>query len=149
MLTDTRREKLFHVMMSLGRVYHKPEHRQTFEGILYRLRIGISWRDLPKEFTHWSTVFRRFNLWSKKGVLTHLFKALANLADMEWVFIDGSIVAGAATLSNESIGKSRGGNSTKIHLAVDSGVLPIYFELSEGQKHDITYDPNLDNLRSV
>lgn len=48
----------------------------------------------------------------------------------------------AATLSNESISKCRGGNLTKIHLAVDSGGLPIYFELSEGQKHYITDTPN-------
>ena len=64
MLTDARWEKLFHLMKSTGRVYDKPEHRQTFEGILYRLRTGIPWRDLPKEFGHWSTVFRRFHLWS-------------------------------------------------------------------------------------
>ena len=58
--------------------------------------------------------------------------------------------ADAATLSNESIGKSRGGNSTKIHLAVDSGGLPIYFELSEGQKHDITQTPSLiEHLKQV
>ncbi|MEZ8187400.1 transposase, partial [Shewanella sp. 5S214] len=69
MLTDARWEKLFHLMKSTGRVYDKPEHRQTFEGILYRLRTGIPWRDLPKEFGHWSTVFRRFHLWSKKGIL--------------------------------------------------------------------------------
>lgn len=48
--------------------------------------------------------------------------------------MDGSIVrahqhsAGAAADTNEVIGKSRGGNSTKIHLTVDSGGLPIYFE---------------------
>ena len=49
------------------------------------------------------------------------------MADFEWVFIDGSIVrahqnsTGAATESSEQIGKSRGGNSTKIHLAVVCG----------------------------
>ncbi len=53
-------------------------------------------------------------------------------------------------LSNESIGKSRGGNPTQIHLAVDSGGLPIYFELSEGQKHDITHAPSLiEHLKQV
>ena len=62
MLTDTHWEKLFHLMKSTGRVYDKPIHRQTLECILYRLRTGIPWRDLPKEFGHWSTVFRRFNL---------------------------------------------------------------------------------------
>gem|GEM_PF-5974450 len=39
----------------------------------------------------------------------------------------------------------RGGNSTKIHLAVDSGGLPICFELSEGQKHNITHAESLVN----
>ncbi len=41
--------------------------------------------------------------------------------------------------SDESIGKSRGGNSTKIHLAVDSYGLPVHFELSGGQVHNIAY----------
>ncbi len=50
----------------------------------------------------------------------------------EWLFIDGSIVrahqhsAGAASKENESRGKSRGGRSTKIHLAVDSDGLPVH-----------------------
>ena len=65
------------------------------------------------------------------------------------MFIDGSIIrahqhsTGAATTDSECIGKSRGGNSTKIHLAVDSNGLPIYFELSEGQRNDITHAQSL------
>ena len=50
---------------------------------------------------------------------------------------------GAATESSEQIGKSCGGNSTKIHLAVDSGGLPICFDLSEGQRHDILHAKSL------
>lgn len=82
MLTDDRWEELFHLMKSTGRVYEKPEHKPAFEGILYRLRTGIPWRYLPKEFEYWNMVFRRCHIWSKKGVLTHLFKALVNLADI-------------------------------------------------------------------
>ena len=40
MLTNAHWETLFHLMKSTGRVYDKPEHRQTFEGILYRLLAG-------------------------------------------------------------------------------------------------------------
>ncbi|MEI8631718.1 IS5 family transposase [Vibrio sp. PP-XX7] len=156
MLTDKRWEKLLLIMKSTGRIYDKPEHRNTVEGILYRLRTGIPWRDLPTDFGNWSTVFRRFNLWSKKGLLLFLFNELAKHADFEWVFIDGSIVrahqhsSGAVTSDSECIGKSRGGNSTKIHLAVDSGGLPIYFELSEGQRNDITHAESLvENLSDV
>ncbi|CDM90906.1 transposase (fragment) [Xenorhabdus bovienii] len=66
-------------------------------------------------------------------------------SDTEWLFIDGSIVrahqhnAGAASKESESIGKSRGGRSTKIHLAVDSYGLPVHFEFSGGQTHDIVH----------
>ncbi len=65
MLTDIRWELLLQVMKSTGRIYDKTE---------YRMRTGIPWRDLPSEFGEWSTVYRRFNLWSKKGVLDKLIK---------------------------------------------------------------------------
>ncbi len=65
------------------------------------------------------------------------------------MFIDGTIVrahqhsAGAASDNDEAIGKSRGGRSTKIHLAVDSGGLPVHFELSGGQVHDSVHAESL------
>jgi transposase len=143
MLSDAYWERLSELMRQTGRVYHKPEHRMTVEGILYRMRTGCPWRDLPAEFGNWSAVFRRFNLWSRKGVLNLLFNELSRDTDTEWLFIDGSIVrahqhsTGAATLGAEAIGKSRGGHSSKINLAVDSYGLPVHFELSGGQVHDV------------
>ena len=155
-LTEKRWLLLLQLMTSTGRVYNKPEHRMTFEGILYRMRTGIPWRDLPVEFGCWNSVYRRFNLWSQKGILNLLFNELSKDADLDWVFVDGSIVqahqhsTGAATSDTECIGKSRGGNTTKIHLVVDSGGLPVYFELSEGQRHDITHAESLvDHLKEV
>ena len=58
------------------------------------------------------------------------------------MFIDGSIVkahqhsSGARSKEDESIGKSRGGLSTKIHLAVDSSGYPVHFEITAGQRND-------------
>ncbi len=132
-----------------GFIYQKAEHRLTLEGILYRMRTGTPWRDLPSEFGKWNSVFQRFNVGSKKGGLQLIFKGLSGIADTEWLFIDGSIVrahphsAGAASGEDESIGKSRGGRSTKIHLAVDSNGLPVHFELSDGQVHDIVHAESL------
>ncbi len=113
------------------------------------MRTGIQWRDLPERFGRWNSVFRRFNLWSKKGVLQKLFQSISSDNDPEWLFIDGSIVkahqdsSGAASSSDEAIGKSRGGSTTKIHLAVDSGGLPVYFEISGGQINDIVHAQSL------
>ena len=121
----------------------------SFEGILYRLRTGIPWRDLPLTFGKWGSVFNLFNEWSAKGLLQELFKTMTKYGDSEWLFIDGSIVkahqdsAGARSVEDEAIGRSRGGKSTKIHLAVDSGGLPIHFELSGGQVNDIVHAENL------
>ena len=149
MLTDKAWETLKQILKESGRVYNKYEHRNTLEGILYRMRTGIQWRDLPERFGRWNSVFRRFNLWSKKGVLQKLFQSISSDNDPEWLFIDGSIVkahqdsSGAANSSDEAIGKSRGGNSTKIHLAVDSGGLPVYFEISGGQINDIVHAQSL------
>lgn len=114
------------------------------------MRTGIQWRDFPERFGRWNSVFKRFNLWSKKGVLQKWFQSISSDNDPEWLFIDGSIVkahqdsSGAASSSDEAIGKSRGGSSTKIHLAVDSGGLPVYFEISGGQINDIGYVKKTD-----
>ncbi|MFH7080727.1 IS5 family transposase [Acinetobacter johnsonii] len=138
------------MLKETGRVYNKYEHRNTLEGILYCMRTGIQWRDLPERFGRWNSVFKRFNLWSKKGVLQKWFQSISSDNDPEWLFIDGSIVkahqdsSGAASSSDEAIGKSRGGSSTKIHLAVDSGGLPVYFEISGGQINDIGYVKKTD-----
>ncbi len=56
MLTDNAWKKLKHVLTESGRVYNKYEHRNTLEGILYRMRTGIQWRDLPPEFGLWNTI---------------------------------------------------------------------------------------------
>ncbi|WP_208605119.1 transposase, partial [Xenorhabdus eapokensis] len=65
------------LMQQHGFIYYKEEHYLTFEGILYRMRTGCPWRDLPEEFGKWNTLFKRFNAWSKKGVFELLFKLLS------------------------------------------------------------------------
>jgi transposase len=53
--------------------------RMNVEGILYKLRTGCPWRDLPFEFGSWNSVFKKFNDWRQKGKLLNLFQSL--LAD--------------------------------------------------------------------
>ena len=88
MLTDERWEKLLLLLRHTGRIYNKIEYRKTFEGILYRMRAGCPWRDVPDFFGTWSAIYRRFNLWSKKGIIIELFKLLSTESEMEWQFID-------------------------------------------------------------
>jgi transposase len=103
------------------RVYGKKGLRLTLEGILYRLRAGCPWRDVPHEFGKWSNLYRRFNDWSRKGILEKLFETLTVDPDLEWEFIDGSIVkahqhsSGCNKKEESAIGRSVAGNSTNIH----------------------------------
>lgn len=146
MLSDKYWSKLRAIMREQG-IYDKPNLRKTVEGILYRIRVGCPWRDLPRRFGRWNSVFQKFNRWSPKGKLMLVFKALVQEPDLEWAFIDGSIVkahqhsAGAASDENQAIGKSRGGNTTKIHMAVDAHGLPIDFEITGGEVHDCKVAP--------
>ncbi len=146
MLTDELWSKLRAIMQQQG-IYDKPNLRIMVEGMLYRMRVGCPWRDLPSIFGFWNSVYKKFNRWSSKDKLINIFKALIQDPDLEWEFIDGSIVkahqhsAGAAGKNEQAIGKSVAGNTTKIHMAVDACGLPIEFELTGGEVHDCKVAP--------
>jgi len=141
MLKDEQWSKLRTIMREYG-IYDKQHLRLSVEGMLYRMRVGCPWRDLPAECGRWNSVYKKFNDWSSKDKLMTIFKSLVITPDLEWGFIDGSIVkahqhsAGAASHEHQGIGKSRGGNTTKIHMGVDSFGLPLGFEITGGEVHD-------------
>ena len=141
MLTDEHWSKLRMIMLEHG-IYDKPHLRTMVEGMLYRMRVGCPWRDLPPNFGRWNSIFQKFNRWSSKNKLMSIFKSLVQNPDLEWEFIDASIVrahqhsAGASSEKEQAIGKSVAGNTTKIHMAVESCGLPIDFEITGGEVHD-------------
>jgi transposase len=146
MLTDEHWSKLRTIMQEHG-IYDKPNLRKTVEGILYRMRTGLPWRDLPSFFGIWISIYQQFNRWLSKNKLMAIFKSLVVDPDLEWEFIDGSIVkahqhsTGAASDTDEAIGKSVAGNTTKIHMAVDACGFPIDFEITGGEVHDCKVAP--------
>jgi len=103
MLSDEHWCKLKRIMHHF-RIYDKPHLRTTVEGMFYRMRTGCPWRDLPEYFGHWNSIFHQFNRWSAKNKWMDIFKSLVIDPDLEWEFVDGSIVkahqhsAGAATI---------------------------------------------------
>jgi len=146
MLTDELWSRLREIMHEYE-IYDKPNLRMTVEGMLYRMRVGCPWRDLPSMFGCWNSIYKKFNRWSLKGKLVSIFKALVSEPDLEWEFVDGSIVkahqhsTGAASEGEQAIGKSVAGNTTKIHMAVDAYGLPIDFEITGGEVHDCKVAP--------
>ncbi|GGY34616.1 hypothetical protein GCM10010299_46440 [Streptomyces tanashiensis] len=68
-----------HLPKSHGRGGRWCDHRQVINGILFRVRTGVPWRDLPERFGSWKTVYERHRRWSADGTRDGIFQAL--LAD--------------------------------------------------------------------
>lgn len=67
------------------------DNRLFLDAVLWIVRTGAPWRDLPERFGDWNSVFQRFNRWAKKGVWQRVFDALQD-PDLEWVMLDATII---------------------------------------------------------
>ena len=101
---------------------------------------GCKWSALPERFGKWSTVYARFRRWSRSGVLERLFAALREQhavgESADCCGFDSTRVkahpegTGVRKKSGpQSIGKSCGGWSTKIHIVLASHRLAMVFRL--------------------
>jgi transposase len=68
------------------------DNRMFVEGVLWIVRTGSPWRDLPETFGEWNSVFRRFSRWSAKGVWQRIFTAMSDDPDFEYLIVDSTIV---------------------------------------------------------
>jgi transposase len=71
-------------------------HRPAVEGVIFRLRTGVPWRDLPGEYGAWQTVARRHLKWSTDGTWDRVLAVLQADADaageIDWrVSVDSTI----------------------------------------------------------
>jgi transposase len=116
--------------------------RRVLNGIFWVLRSGAPWRDLPQEFGPYTTCYNRFVRWRRAGVWGCIMDALAAAHDAAVQMIDTSIVrvhqhaACIAHNKRQSMGRSRGGLTSKIHVVVDRSGLPIRLALTTGEAHD-------------
>jgi len=64
-------------------------HYDAFCGILYILRTGIPWRDMPECFGNWHTIYTRFKRWSDSGLFWNIIKECqgnkSDIFDMVWL----------------------------------------------------------------
>jgi transposase len=107
------------------------DNRPFMAAVVWIAGTGSPWRDLPKAFGHRHRVYVRYSRWGKNGTWANLLASVPDRPDLDQLMVDGSIVRvhphGAAKKQpgrgseQEAMGKSRGGLSTRIHVAVDAG----------------------------
>ena len=73
----------------------KINHYQFFCAILYVLRTGVSWRDLPSFYGNWHTIYTRFKRWSESGLFWHLLYNLqqAKRVTLDFVWVDSTTIS--------------------------------------------------------
>jgi transposase len=89
-------EDLFPAPAATGRP--PVDRRRVLDGILWILRTGSPWRDLPEEFGSYQTVWRLFDQWNHQGLLDRILDRLRALhidVESELWCIDGTSVRAA------------------------------------------------------
>lgn len=142
--------------------------RGLVDGVRHRTRVGCPWRDVPARYGPWWRVYALFACWQLLGVWDQIEADLLAIADargdLSWqVSVDSTTsrahvhAAGARRDSvdlvagepdHHALGRSRGGWSTKTHVAIDQRRGVITFRLTPGQAGDSPeMIPLLDAIR--
>jgi transposase len=140
-------------------------HRRIINGILWILRTGAPWRDLPARYGPVGTVSSRFYRWRASGVWDRILAALQAAAaadgEIDWDlhYVDATVIRahqhaagarrdgaiGGEAQAREALGRSQGGFSTKLHLRAEGKGRPITAVLTGGERHEqIAFEVLLD-----
>lgn len=136
--------------------------RWLIDGIRFRIRTGVPWRGVPVEYGPWYRIYDLFRRWQRDGTWRRILTRLQSLADVTgsitWdLSVDSTVcrahqhAAGArkrGDLQKEppggvfiepgdhGLGRSRGGFTAKLHLAVEQGQRPMSIVITAGQRGD-------------
>jgi transposase len=149
----------------------KWSRRQLINGIRWRVRVGAPWRDVPERYGHWQSIYSLFRRWQRDEVWPRIWITLQGFADAVGMFtwqvsVDSTInrahqhAAGArhrcdrqveppgAEPPDHGLGRSRGGLTTKVHLACEQGRKPVSLRFTAGQRADSPqFTAVLDQIR--
>ena len=121
--------------------------REILDGVLYQLKNGCNWGDLPKDFPPYSTVFWHYKQWREEGVIERIMKTLHGQVreqvnkKAQWttlLIIDSQAVKNTLYASVESKGFCfyQSTNGIKRHLAVDTLGFPFFTHCTKANLSD-------------
>lgn len=113
-----------HDVIQQGKGRPRVDSRQILEGILWILRTGAPWKDMPSRYPSYQTCHRRYQEWIEDGILENILRGLLEdlegrgKIDLSEVYIDGSFASakkGALELVKQSAAK--GARSWQLRIA--------------------------------
>jgi transposase len=125
------------------------DNRRFLEAVFWILRTGAPWRDLPGYFGLWNTAYQRFRRWCHRGVWRYVLMAMRPRNRDPVALMDSTVVrahqhsAGAQKGRTGAVGRSRGGLSTKLHVAVTPQWHLLDWRITAGQAADVASAPSL------
>ncbi|MDJ0514652.1 MAG: IS5 family transposase [Methyloceanibacter sp.] len=142
-LTDRQFGRLEPLLPTDTRGKPRVDDRRVISGIIHGLQSGCRWKDAPACYGPHKTLYNRFVRWARKGVWAHIFIQLAEeggppaalMLDATHAKAHRS-AAGGKGGRTQAIGRSRGGRTTKIHLAVDEFGRPRRLIVKPGHRGD-------------
>ena len=125
---------LFEKPKKVGRPSLNP--RKVFNGILWILRSGSRWRDLPSRYGNWNSIYHK-----ESGLFELLLRLVNTDAQTTTLLeIDSTFCkvhqSACSALKNQAIGVSRGGKNTKVHVLINERMQLLKVVLTGGQIHD-------------
>jgi transposase len=97
------------------------DHR-VISGIIHMLRSGARWRDCPVEYGPYTTVYNRFNRWSRQGIWLGMFEAITGVNPI----IGTAAIDSSAVKAHRSAAGGKGGPSTRPSAARGAAARPRY-----------------------
>lgn len=89
------------------------DDRRVISGIIHMLRCGARWRDCPAEYGPYTTVYNRFNRWSRQGVWHAIFEALTG----ESGIYSSAAIDSTHVRAHRSAAGAKGGTSRRASVA--------------------------------
>ena len=123
-----------------GRPWRDP--RDVLDGILWILRTGAPWKDLPERYPPYQTCHRRFQQWIEEGVLGKVLEALAEdlegrgQIDLSECYIDGYVRCGQKR--GACVGKTKRGKGTKLMAFSERSSVPLALHTESASPHEVT-----------
>ena len=85
------------------------DNRLFVNGVLWVLRSGAHWYDVPERYGKWKTLHQRFSRWSKAGVWDRVFADLIDDPDNDYVMLDSTLVR-----AHQQAATGKGGTKTRL-----------------------------------